>query len=360
MHVFRRLLVWPGLILACAALHAEDGVVDPEPFFVKPVENRFVASTLLWENDSVVGTDKEYTNGTRIELTLGAALDREAMFPPLTPFLPLFKDRDEIYGTLFIGQDLYSPQDISVEELQVDDRPYAGWLYGGIRLGTLTEWDRNKLFLPSIKRAADYTSVEVSLGVVGPWALGYETQSFVHDLIHVQDPMGWDYQVPNEVVVDAGYFRSLSLRIIGNEDRPFSFDIDPFYNLRAGTVHVHGGAGVAAVLGLNHKLGATPRRNSYSAPLSRTRSDQPWEVALFASAEGRGVAWNTFLDGPVFADDSHSVDKNSFIWHSEFGVMLRYRFLVASYIHVLRSEEFAGQDGNHIYGSGRIGLEFPF
>jgi len=136
--------------------------------------------------------------------------------------------------------------------------------------------------------------------------------------------------------------------------------VDPFYNLRAGTVHVHGGAGLAAVVGWNHKLGATPRRTSYSAPLSRTRTDLPWEVALFSSIEGRGVAWNTFLDGSVFDESSHQVDTEPFIWHAELGAMLRYRALVVSYIHVFRSEEFGGQDGRHEYGSARVGLEFPF
>ena len=74
------------------------------------------------------------------------------------------------------------------------------------------------------------------------------------------------------------------------------------------------------------------------------------------------MAWNSFLDGPMFDDnpDTHTVDKKNLLWHSEIGLLLRYRCLVASYIYVIRSAEFRGQDGNHPYGSARIGLEFPF
>lgn len=338
--------------------------VEPQdPLLLGPEENRIVAATLLWENDSFVNTDSQYTNGTRLELTLGLTVDRERMFAPmLRPFLSLLEDNEEVYGTLFIGQDLYTPSDISIPTLMPNDRPYAAWLYGGVRFATQKDAKKVLEYVPSVKRAADYSSIELSAGVVGPWAQGNEIQTWFHDLIHVQRPKGWAHQIPNEVVVDASYYRSLSLRMIGDDDRLFSFDIDPFFNVNAGTVYVHGGAGVSAVVGLNHKLGATPRRTSYSAPLTRNQSDRDWEVALFGSIEERAVAWNTFLDGPMFDDnpDTHTVDKENFIWHSELGLLLRYRFLVASYIWVIRSEEFKGQDGSHEYGSARVGFEFPF
>lgn len=362
MHTIRRLLIWPVLFLSGVSYRAEGGAVEEPGFFVGPMGNRVVATTLLWENDSFVDTDQQYTNGTRIELTLGATVDRETFFEPLAPFLSLFEEGDEINGTLFIGQDLYTPSDISIPNLTLNDRPYAAWLYGGFRMGTLQERDEAPAYLPFVKRAADYTSLELSLGLVGPWAQGNEIQTWFHDLIHYQRPKGWQHQIPNEVVVDANYYRSLSLRVLGKENRHLSLDVDPFYNVNLGTVYVHGGAGVAGVLGWNHKLGATPRRTSYSAPLTRTQSDLPWEMAFFGSIEERAVAWNTFLDGPVFDDnpDTHTVDKENFIWHSELGLMVRYRFLVASYIYVIRSREFKGQDGCHEYGSARVGLEFPF
>lgn len=363
MHTIRRFLLWQGLILACAGFRADGEAVSPAPpLFMGPLGNRVVATTLLWENDSFVDTDQQYTNGTRLELTLGATVDREKLFPPLAPFVNLLEDGQEVFGTLFIGQDLYTPSDISIPYLMVNDRPYAAWLYGGARFATRKNRDDVNERLPWVKQAADYASIELSGGVVGPWAQGNEIQTWFHDLIHYQRPKGWANQIPNEVVVDASYYRSLSLRLIGDEHKVFSFDVDPFFNANLGTVYVHGGAGIAAVAGLNHKLGATPRRESYSAPLTRTQTDRSWEAAFFGSIEERAVAWNSFLDGPMFDDnpDTHTVDKKNLLWHSEIGLLLRYRCLVASYIYVIRSAEFRGQDGNHPYGSARIGLEFPF
>ncbi|MEM1297146.1 MAG: lipid A deacylase LpxR family protein [Verrucomicrobiota bacterium] len=329
---------------------------EPPPL-ADPIPKRLASASILWENDSLGGTDKHYTNGTRIEFTLGSTIDRESTF--LSPLFNFFEDHEEIYGTVFLGQNLYTPRDITVTELIEDDRPYAGWLYAGVRFGTVNEWDDDQRFW-FIKRALDYTSLEVNLGVVGPWALGDEVQSGFHELINGQEPMGWDNQINNEIVFDANLFQSLSFRVLEDSAQRVSLDFEPFYNLRAGMVQVYGGGGIAAVLGLNHKLGATPRRLSYSGPLSRTGMGADWEVALFGSMEGRGVAWNTFLDGNVFANGSHTVDKEHFIWHSEVGIMLRYRWLVASSIQVFRSEEFDGQEGIHEFGSGRVGVEFPF
>ncbi len=333
------------------------GQAGESPVIEAPEVPRYVAATLLWENDSLGGTDKHYTNGTRFEFTLGATVDLASTY--WEPVLSVFDKDDEIYATVFLGQNLYTPRDITAVGLIEDDRPYAGWLYSGVRFGALTDRESGERSLFG-KRAVDYRGLELSLGVVGPWAQGGEVQTWFHDLINATEPLGWDNQIHNEVVFDTHFLRSASFRLWETPGGPLSFDVDTFYSVRAGMVQVSGGAGMAAVLGLNHKLGATPRRMSYPGPLARAQAGSDWEVSLFASMEGRGVAWNTFLDGNVFDDGSHTVDRRPLIWHGEAGLQIRYGHFVGSYIQVFRSEEFDGQDGIHEYGSGRIGFEFPW
>ncbi len=319
---------------------------------------RKAAAALILENDIVGGTDRHYTNGLRFELTLGQSVQPGILWPG---FRMAFDSYREVYQTFIIGQDLYTPRDLEEMALIEDDRPYAGWLYAGLRFGGVSSWRTSRFGLP----ARDFSSLEITGGVVGPTAQGEQVQKSVHRMLESTDPKGWDNQLSDEIAIDINYFRSLSVRVgkwssMWNPYIPITFDIEPFYNVRAGTVYIQGGIGVGATLGLGHLLGTTPRRIAYSGAISSgNQAATPWSAALFGSIEGRGVAWNTFLDGNYLAD-SHRVDKEDFIWHAEAGIALRYELLSLSYIQVFRSEEFEGQEGIQRYGSLRLGLEYSF
>lgn len=320
--------------------------------------DRKAATALIFENDAFGGTDQHYTNGMRFELTLGQSVTPHQMWPGLRM---AFDNFSEVYQTLLIGQDLYTPNDISKTELLEDQRPYAGWLYAGLRFGSVSSWRTSRWGLP----ARDYSALEISGGIVGPTAQGKEVQTQVHEAIGSTIPKGWDNQLSNELALDINYFRSLSIRLgkwssAWNPYIPITFDLEPFYNVRVGTVYVQGGVGMGATLGLGHLLGTTPRRLAYSGAISPgNQAPTPWSAALFGSVEGRAVAWNTFLDGNLFSD-SHSVDKIPFIYHAEIGLALRYELLSFSYIQVVRSEEFEQQENVQRYGSLRLGLEYSF
>ena len=320
--------------------------------------NRKAAMALIFENDAFGSTDQHYTNGMRLELTFGQSVTPHQMWPGLRM---AFDSYSEVYQTLLVGQDLYTPSDISEPGLIKDDRPYAGWLYGGLRFAGVSSWRTSRWGLP----ARDYSALEISGGVIGPSAKGEEMQTQVHETIDSTIPKGWDNQLNNEIAIDVSYFRSLSIRIgnwgsMWNPYIPITFDLEPFYNVRAGTVYVQGGIGLGATLGLGHLLGTTPRRLAYSGAISSgNQAPTPWSAALFGSVEGRGVAWNTFLDGNLLSN-SHSVNKNPFIYHAEVGLALRYELLSFSYIQVIRSEEFDQQENVQRYGSLRLGLEYSF
>ena len=65
-----------------------------------------------------------------------------------------------------------------------NDRPYAGWLYGGVS------------FISKNESVLD--TLEVQFGVVGPWSLAEESQRLVHDIRNLKSPQGWDNQLNNE------------------------------------------------------------------------------------------------------------------------------------------------------------------
>ena len=89
--------------------------------------------SLVFENDLFYDTDRNYTNGVRASWLSG---------PDRTPawalraarWFPLFPDGGTVRTSYAVGQNMYTPEDIALRDPPLDDRPYAGWLYGSIGL----------------------------------------------------------------------------------------------------------------------------------------------------------------------------------------------------------------------------------
>src|SRR3546814_21189367 len=84
---------------------------------------------------------------------------------------------------------MYTPSDITVADPDPEDQPYAGWLYG--TAGLIND-------LATGEGTRTQTSVQLSLGVVGPAALGEQVQKALHTVIDSPEPQGWDHPLRNE------------------------------------------------------------------------------------------------------------------------------------------------------------------
>jgi hypothetical protein len=132
---------------------------------------------------------------------------------------------------LCIGQNMYTPADISREDLIEDDRPYAGWAYFGIAFHSKDE------------RRLD--TMEIQLGIVGPSSYAEQAQKFVHQLLDGQWPDGWDNQLKNEPGLAVVYERKLRLLQGGDSGDP-GFDV---------IAHIGGTLGNVYTSGLEHSNG---------------------------------------------------------------------------------------------------------
>ena len=95
--------------------------------------------SFYFENDLFVDTDQGYTNGVKLswispDLTGYTESDRLPDWSlPLIRRLPFINEPGlQRNIALSVGQNIYTPEDISRKELIEDDRPYAGWTYFGI------------------------------------------------------------------------------------------------------------------------------------------------------------------------------------------------------------------------------------
>ncbi|HYF33869.1 MAG TPA: lipid A-modifier LpxR family protein, partial [Prosthecobacter sp.] len=119
-------LVGLAFLLEVPASHAEADPVDRGTI------------SLFFENDAFAGTDRYYTNGTRIGWT-SPDLRKYGEAGQSRPYLPLIDDipfvNDDRFQknlVLALGQNIYTPDNTEAFGPVASDRPYAGWLYGGI------------------------------------------------------------------------------------------------------------------------------------------------------------------------------------------------------------------------------------
>jgi hypothetical protein len=305
---------------------------------------------LWWDNDIFSGTDRYYTNGVQAYYVTAAG--EPLVRDWLSPLLPLPEGCvAERYG-FALGQKMFTPEDMARSNPSADDRPYAGWLFG--RASLLSE-------APTVVE-----QFALDFGVVGPSSGAADTQKFVHNLMPgASHPRGWGYQIQNEPGIVLSYDR---LWRNGQEQKGFGYDITPHVAASLGNIYTFGGAGATIRLGWD-----LPPAVGVPVASSRTITPIPYQDAtgngfvwyLFASAEGRLVARDIFLDGNTFRDSRH-VDKIPAVGAVEVGVTFHLSGNVGDYdpginltmAHVIMSPTFTTQKGVERYWTARLAFMF--
>lgn len=254
------------------------------------------------------GDDRHYTNGVRLAW-LSAENDVLDWVRNAVSLLPIFAVNGKLRTSYELGHNIYSPDDISKTTLIADERPYAGYLYTGVGLVSDTgQWLDN---------------LQLSVGIVGPSALGEDVQRHWHDLINTTDPRGWDNQLKDELTIMLTYERKWR-RFHEFKAGGLGVDFTPHAGAALGNVFTHVATGVTVRIGddLPNDYGPPRIRPSLPGPNIFVNRDK-FGWYLFAGFECRLVGRNIFLDGNTFSD-SHSVDKRYLVGDFQTGVALTY------------------------------------
>jgi lipid A 3-O-deacylase len=155
--------------------------------------------TFYFENDLFNGTDSNYTNGVKYSIispdlsphaTRGklprSVLELIHKIPFIAKSTPDYSHQVEFS----IGQNMFTPGDITQSELVEDDRPYAGWTYLSTAYHRKCKADNKLLFMDT---------VELQIGIVGPESFGEDAQKLIHEIRDLTRPNGWDNQLDNEL-----------------------------------------------------------------------------------------------------------------------------------------------------------------
>ncbi|HEY5893428.1 MAG TPA: lipid A deacylase LpxR family protein [Chthoniobacterales bacterium] len=312
--------------------------------------------TVYFENDLFAGTDRYYTNGTRLSFTSEnfTAIEDAPRLPLVRPILaaiPYFQNENFQKDIGFsLGQNTYTPDDTETSERIPGDRPYAGWLYLGFSIDRKNQFQRD--------------AFGVQLGVVGSYSYAEETQQLIHEIRGFDMPAGWDNQLSNEFGVLLTYQRTWRWPHLESR-RGLGFEILPHVGAAAGNVAIYASAGAEARLGLNlpDDFGTAPLEAATitEAPLSgeaavpRARFDVG--LYVFGRVEGRLVGHNIFLDGNTF-QDSQSVNHKPLVGDLSVGAAINFRNTKLAYAFVYRTQEFSGQASGQLFGSLTLSIAY--
>jgi hypothetical protein len=354
--MFNRMIVAAAMLVlwGAATAHGQEDLSSPTD---RP--QRRVDLKIYLENDSPGfkpndSTDRQYTNGDGLSIS--------------------FQPKPAWALGLTAGQLMFTPDNIHARNLQNDDRPYAGYLYGG-------------LFLQHQSASADVPSLDhlqLDLGMVGPSSLAEDAQKTTHDLTDADEPRGWDNQLRDEFTAQLTLRKSWRFDLVKpwppegvlfelTPDAPpptnFGVQVIPEVGLAAGNVfrHLEGQAVLRAGWNLPDDfgpgrlthLGSFAGQVQRSGRLPGAGAGGAWSFYGFGRVGGKLVEHNLLIEGNTWRD-SHHVDVEPWVGELELGLVLAYHWKSWSaevgYSQTFLTQEFGGQDGNHAYGAWTAAL----
>ena len=206
--------------------------------------------TFQFENDLFADTDRFYTNGIKLSwispefqwfnnhpwLKDSPAFKR--MTEKVGNYLPYHEDKErQRQLALSFGQKIFTPEDISERALLVNDRPYAGWLYGSAAFHT--------------KTSKQLDTFELQVGLTGDFSLAEQAQDLVHSIRGIDKANGWDNQIDTELGIELIYDRKYRFVDKTNRKRAFDFDGIAHIGTAVGNIFTHLNAGVEFRAGWN-------------------------------------------------------------------------------------------------------------
>jgi hypothetical protein len=308
----------------------------------------------LYEDDDFFnirgkGTDEGYTNGTRIDYFYAKHhRDRLAdrwLMPSAGP------GSVNTYGW-GIMEIMYTPTNIAEKQYMPGNYPYSGALFlthDKFSYNPRTKWS---------------IQTELIGGVMGPIAVAGPLQSWFHGLIHYQRPMGWDNQLPNDLLLNEDVtvekeilHAGRGLEWIGGASGYLGTMLDGgglYTTVRVGWMNPYFEGWSSQYQG----QGKTAGYPDVWAPKAKTRRRA--QVYFFGTPRVEWTAYNALLQGGVLSKtfnhsdvskiDRYSDDVKRGVAEIDYGIVIVYRGVTASYTQKTASAVMKGM-GMHEVGN---------
>ncbi|MEO6404707.1 MAG: lipid A deacylase LpxR family protein [Ferruginibacter sp.] len=277
-----------------------------------------------YDNDYFTKYDKYYTQG----------ITWEFVHPSIRKF-PLARllyrpwQAPAQYGLTFnlFG---FTPNSILSDSILYGDRPFDA----NISLQAfLTQTDTAR------KRKV---SMAISLGVMGPAALGYEIQYNIHKCLDNPLPHGWQYQIKNDIILNyqLGYEKQL---------------------LSSGNHFLLNGTAEARIGTLNDKLntGFNFMAGRFNKRFETKQPKRKAEYYFYGQGRANLIGYDASLQGGLFNRKSPytitaaNISRLSF--QADAGVIVNFKSFYLSYTQSFLTKEFS-TGSNHRWGGVSLGF----
>jgi hypothetical protein len=278
-----------------------------------------------YENDYFSKTDIYYTQGINLEL-VHPSLKKF----PLSRLLIQAPGQETKYG---IGAEHlgFTPTSISSQTILREDRPFAGCLM--FNLFSATNDSIRKYRIASA----------ITVGVIGPMAGASEFQSAIHRWINDEEPLGWNNQIRNDLILN--YQADISKGLINYKN----------IIMLAGKVRLRGGT-------FNTKLsgGLLMMTGLFSNPWKYfTNTNRNFQIYLYEEPLVSLVGHDATLQGGIFNSSPYTISASELqrvVFQNNAGLVIQIRKIYLEYFQSYLSKEFK-TGGKHYWGGVRIGLQ---
>lgn len=257
---------------------------------------------VLFENDlfsEALGlghSDRWYTNGIKLMLTRRGAIAPLRLLADVADTVQPLANRilgnpTDVQSGYAAGQLMFTPANILQTGPQPGDRIWGAFLYVGSIAQAGSSSTSGRLVIDDIRTA------EVDIGLIGPPALGEQTQTQVHKAFGYNLPRGWGNQLPAEGAIQATYVRSIRYGGSAASGPGRYVDLSTHRGFALGTLFDSVNAGITARIGSN--LAGAPVGTIERPSLANFKPTANNFYAM-VGFDLKAVAHNTFIDGSLF------------------------------------------------------------
>lgn len=239
------------------------------------------------------------------------------------------------------GQSIFNAQTGAVPDISYVDRPFAGFLYGSAKMNWFT-------------KDGQQFSAGVSVGTIGPNSLAQDAQELLHDVVGFYEINGWQYQVKNELGVNAQFEYK---RLLARTGESTDFTLSSSATL--GTTFTRAAAGVLFRAGdineLFQSASSGSRISNEQASIIPER-----EFFFYTQPMLQVVAYDATIQGGLFRDDKGAVTytPNRLVYSQELGVKYASERWTLSFAAIFKTKELKSQVKSHQFGSASLYYSF--
>lgn len=272
-------------------------------------------------NDKIVFIDRYYTNG--IHLTYRKQLEQDFLFSK--------QDHNNLQLNVTLGNETYTPKNLTSFNNQDFDRPYAGWLFFNIEIGNIKQ------------KSAFYVSIDT--GITGKESLAGHLQTKFHELLKIESMPTWVDQIAFKWLFNAKILQVQEFNINKNNS------VQNHFKASLGNKDTFVTNDVYYFIGKFNNFQDSSRIDQISSKASA-------EVYGYVAAGYKYLILNSLIQGSPFTNnDSFTAIATNHVFNISSGFVVNIKSNIFKLVYNYNTKE-TPLSRSHSYGALTYGFSF--